>query len=226
MIVNGDFDQRCAVHGGQAAWLPSPLAGVDRIMLDRIGAEVARATSLVRYAPESSFSPHVHAGGEEFLVLEGVFQDEHGDFPVGSYVRNPPQTAHTPGSDKGCVIFVKLWQFDPADRTPVCIDTTAASADDSARSKRADRLLLHEDTRESVQMVWLDAGTPLELEAPGGMEVLVVAGGFEEAGEEFSKWSWLRLPCGYKGLLRAGNGGAVLWTKRGHLHPPIAGPQP
>jgi hypothetical protein len=63
-------------------------------MLDRIGDEVARATSIVRYAPASHFSPHVHDGGEEFLVLEGTFQDEHGDYPVGSYVRNPPTSVN------------------------------------------------------------------------------------------------------------------------------------
>ena len=68
-------------------------------------------------------APSVHTGGEEFFVLEGVFQDEHGDFPAGSYIRNPPNSKHTPGSELGCTIFVKLWQFDLADRTHVRIDT-------------------------------------------------------------------------------------------------------
>jgi len=94
-----------------------PMWGLN--MLDRIGDEVARATTIVRYAPNSHFSSHVHSGGEEFIVLEGVFQDEHGDFPAGSYVRNPPTSSHTPGSEPGCVIFVKLWQYDLDDRTPV-----------------------------------------------------------------------------------------------------------
>jgi anti-sigma factor ChrR (cupin superfamily) len=83
------------------------MPGVHRRMLDRIGGEVARATSIVRYAPASHFSPHIHDGGEEFLVLEGTFQDEHGGYPVGSYVRNPPTSSHTPGSSVGCTIFVK-----------------------------------------------------------------------------------------------------------------------
>ena len=83
---------------------------VERRMLDRIGEEVARTTSVVRYAPQSRFSPHTHGGGGEFLVLDGVFQDEHGDFPI----RNPPTSSHTSGSAPGCTIFVKLWQFDPA----------------------------------------------------------------------------------------------------------------
>ena len=104
MDLNPDFTARAAVHGAALPWVSSPIAGVERRMLDRIGEEVARATTIVRYAPESRFSPHVHGGGEEFIVLEGVFQDEHGDFPAGSYIRNPPQSRHTPGSKPGCTI--------------------------------------------------------------------------------------------------------------------------
>ncbi len=111
MELNADFAQRTLVHSHDVAWKASPMAGVDRRMLDRIGDEVARATSIVRYAPGSQFSAHTHTGGEEFIVLEGVFQDEHGDYPAGTYVRNPPTTAHTPGAAEGCVIFVKLWQL-------------------------------------------------------------------------------------------------------------------
>ena len=90
MELNADFTKRAAVHGAGIPWLPSPVAGVERRMLDRVGDEVARATTIVRYAPGSRFSAHTHGGGEEFLVLEGVFTDEHGDYPTGSYVRNPP----------------------------------------------------------------------------------------------------------------------------------------
>lgn len=122
MELNSDFTKRVVVHGDLLKWQPSPMAGVERRMLDRIGDEVARATSIVRYAPNSKFSPHVHDGGEEFIVLEGVFQDEHGDYPVGSYIRNPPQSSHTPGSKDGCVIFVKLWQFDQRDRHEVRVN--------------------------------------------------------------------------------------------------------
>ena len=127
MNLNSDFGTRAAVHAARLDWTPSPIPGVDRRMLDRIGDEVARATSIVRYAPHSRFAPHTHGGGEEFLVLEGVFQDEHGDYPTGTYVRNPPTSSHTPGSEPGCTIFVKLWQFDPDDRTPVRIDTSGLS---------------------------------------------------------------------------------------------------
>ena len=96
------------VHGSAEPYVPSPMPGVDRRPLDRIGGEVARATSIVRYAPGSAFSPHTHRGGEEFFVISGTFSDEHGDFGPGSYVRNPPGSSHTPSSLPGCEIFVKV----------------------------------------------------------------------------------------------------------------------
>ena len=138
MELNADFAQRVVVHSEDLDWQASPMAGVSRRMLDRIGGEVARATSIVRYDPGSKFSPHVHTGGEEFLVLDGVFQDEHGDFPAGSYIRNPPQSRHTPGSEPGCTILVKLWQFDPEDRTHVRIDM--GKIGHGCRSRPAGRL--------------------------------------------------------------------------------------
>lgn len=122
MHLDADFGRRTVVHAGRLDWVASPIPGVHRRMLDRIGEEIARATSVVRYAPASHFSPHVHDGGEGFLVLGGVFQEEHGNYPAGSYIRNPPTSSHTPGSAVGCTIFVKLWQFDPADRTGATSD--------------------------------------------------------------------------------------------------------
>src|SRR5262249_8051289 len=108
------------------------MAGVERRMLDRIGDEVARATSIARYAPGSRFSPHTHGGGEDFLVLKAIFQNEHGQFPPGSYIRNPPTSRHTPSSATGCILFVKLWQFDPADRTEVKLNPAAMAYEAAA----------------------------------------------------------------------------------------------
>src|SRR5262245_52336040 len=120
-LVNADFTQRVVIDTTRMPWIPSPLPGVERRMLDRIGGEVARATSIVRYAPRSVFSPHEHALGEEFLVLEGIFSDESGDFPPGTYVRNPPGSRHSPSSAPGCVIFVKLRQMPSDERQRVVI---------------------------------------------------------------------------------------------------------
>jgi len=123
MNLNDDFSLRIVARAADAVWTPSPLPGVERRMLDRVGDEVARATSLVRYAPGSRFDRHVHGGGEEILVLEGVFSDETGEYPAGTYLRHPPGSSHAPSSREGCLLFVKLWQFDPADTQSVRIDT-------------------------------------------------------------------------------------------------------
>ncbi len=80
MQLHADLKQRAVIHAAQQDWQASPMPGVARRMLHRVGDEVAQATSIVRYAPGSHFSAHTHTGGEEFLVLQGVFQDEHGDF--------------------------------------------------------------------------------------------------------------------------------------------------
>lgn len=186
-------------------------------MLDRLGDEVARATTIVRYAASSRFSPHVHAGGEEFLVLEGVFQDEHGDFPPGSYVRNPPRTRHTPRSETGCTIFVKLWQFDPMDETQLRLDTTELPFVGDPERPGVEVLQLFRDGREDVRIERWGPGATVVLDAPGGMEVLVLEGSFVEAGEEFVPHSWLRLPRGSESRATVGEHGARVWIKRGHL---------
>lgn len=223
MELNANFEERVAVHGAQVPWLASPMAGVERRMLDRIGEEVARATTIVRYAPNSHFSPHVHTGGEEFLVLEGVFQDEHGDFPAGSYVRNPPQSSHTPGSAPGCTIFVKLWQFDLDDRTEVRADTTGMPYVADPSRSGVEVMALHKDEREEVCLERWDGGSVVEIDAPGGAELLVLDGTFTESGEVFAEQSWLRLPCRSRTVATAGEDGARVWIKRGHLAEP---PQP
>ncbi|MGF1476963.1 MAG: cupin domain-containing protein [Geminicoccaceae bacterium] len=217
MELNADFTRRASAHADSLPWQPSPMAGVSRRMLDRIGDEVARATSIVRYDPESRFSPHVHEGGEEFIVLEGVFQDEHGDFPAGAYVRNPPQSRHTPGSEPGCTIMVKLWQFDPADRTHVRIDMNKIGSVPDSDRPGVSITPLYRDPREDVRLETWAPGKELALDTRGGAELFVLAGGFEQDGERFERHSWLRLPINADAEARAGPDGARVWIKTGHL---------
>ncbi|HQU69521.1 MAG TPA: cupin domain-containing protein [Albidovulum sp.] len=225
MNVNADFFLRVAVHAADAPWVPSPMPGVDRRMLDRIGGEVARATTVVRYAPHSRFSAHVHTGGEEYLVLDGVFQDEHGDFPIGTYVRNPPGSRHTPRADNGATILVKLWQFDPSDRTQVVIPSTDRQPT-ATDCDGVEQIALYEDSHERVRIELWQPDTKVQLAGHQGMEVFVVAGGFTEAGEEFGPNDWLRLPAGHVSNALAGKDGARLWIKSGHLAQTPKAPRP
>lgn len=217
MQLNADFTKRVVVHAARQNWIASPMAGVERRMLDRIGDEVARATSIVRYAPDSHFSPHVHEEGEEFLVLDGVFEDEHGKFPAGSYIRNPPQSRHTPGSADGCTIFVKLRQFDPADRTDVRLDTNGLPMLDVPGRPGVKAASLFHDRREDVRLEQWSAGVTVTLESVGGMEALVLEGSFQLLSETFRPQSWLRLPIGDRTTAVAGSEGCRVWLKEGHL---------
>src|ERR1700760_2607826 len=216
MNLNADFAARAAVHAARLDWTPSPIPGVDRRMLDRIGDEVARATSIVRYAPHSHFSPHTHGGGEEFLVLDGVFQDEHGDYPPRTYVRNPT-SRHTPGSEPGCTLFVKLWQFDPDDRTPVRIDTSDLSFLPAPDLRGIEFAVLYDSAWELVLLERWAPGIRIAVPIPAGIELLVLDDGFTEGGEEFTQYSWLRLPAGSEFRAAAGPQGCRLWVKSGHL---------
>jgi hypothetical protein len=214
MRLNADFTQRVLMRAGDTPWVPSPMPGVERKMLDRIGDEVARATSIVRYAPGSAFSPHVHDGGEEFVVLDGVFQDEHGDFPKGTYVRNPPTSRHTPAAAQGAVILVKLHQFDPGDRTEVTVDTQALPTTTEPGLRRA---LLHRDSREVVCIETWDPGAHICRALPGGAELFILEGTAAEHRDMLARWDWLRLPPGAMLDARAGPEGTRLWIKTGHL---------
>src|SRR5271167_3942422 len=217
MELNADFSQRVVVHAAQLPWVASPMAGVERRMLDRIGDEVARATSIVRYAPGSHFSAHTHGGGEEFLVLTGVFEDEHGEFPAGSYIRNPPTSKHTPGSAPGCILFVKLWQFDLSDRTQVGINSGPMPYRPATGRPGVELIPLFCDSREDVRLERWAPGAAITMTMPGGAEVLVLDGGFDEGGERFEAQSWLRLPAGSTLAAKAGPEGCKVWVKTGHL---------
>ncbi len=217
MQHNADFSARVVIDSDALKWQDSPMPGVRRRILDRIGGEVARATTVVQYAPGSQFSPHVHTGGEEFIVLDGVFQDEHGDFPAGSYIRNPPQSSHTPGSNAGCVIFVKLWQFDLNDRTHVCTDITSAPLAVDPDQAGVHTNTLFEDSHELVRVQNWAADANVSVDTSGGAELFVLDGTFTEGVDSLVKHCWMRIPVDGSFNARAGSSGATVWIKTGHL---------
>jgi anti-sigma factor ChrR (cupin superfamily) len=221
--LNADFQARAVMHAADMPWVPSPTPGVDRRMLDRVGGEIARATSIVRYAPGSRFPSHVHAGGEEFLVLDGVFSDETGDMPPGTYVRNPPGTSHAPSSSTGCTLFVKLWQFAASDQTPVRLDTVDQPVNVSGE-QGDEAAILHCDLHEEVRIEGWSSGALIERALAGGGEFLVLDGRFESEREVFRRWSWLRLPSGSEFRAVIGADGCRVWVKTGHLVHPIVRP--
>ena len=206
MKLNADYALPALVDSGALPWTKSPMAGVERRMLERDGDEVARATSLVRYAPGSSFSAHTHGAGEEFLVLEGVFSDETGDFPAGFYVRNAPGSRHTPSSAPGAVIFVKLRQMPPQETAMVRIDTRNRSLWHAA-GICVEELVLFDAPWERVVMRRLEPGYVGAAEAlPRGGEFFVVSGFLIVDGTPQPAGTWLRLPAGTQVTLASAEG--------------------
>ncbi|UUX48280.1 cupin domain-containing protein [Nisaea acidiphila] len=218
MEINADFSSFVATDSNLLPWVPSPMAGVDRRMLDRIGDEVARATTIVRYAAGSKFSAHTHGGGEEFLVLDGTFSDEHGDYGPGMYVRNPVGSSHSPFTRAGCTIFVKLWQMREDDQEFVRIDTRAQDARwEEGAAEGISVLPLFDAEDEHVYLTRYGAGAaqpPFEM--PGGGEFLVLEGAVESDGVRHETGSWLRFPKGARATFTAPEM-ALVWTKTGHL---------
>jgi anti-sigma factor ChrR (cupin superfamily) len=217
MNLNNDFKLRVVQHAADAAWTPSPLPGVDRRMLDRVGDEVARATSIVRYAAASRFDEHVHHGGEEILVLDGVFSDEHGDYPAGTYLRNPPGTRHAPFSREGCTLFVKLWQFAANDLTPIRINTkTAAFRPGLVTGLTV--LPLHEHNGVSTALVRWAPQTQFNMHMhPGGEEILVLDGVFRDEEGSYPAGTWLRNPRWSRHTPYTEAEGALIYVKVGAI---------
>ena len=206
--LNADTDVAVLIHGATQRWVPSPAPGIERKLLERVGGEVALATSIVRYAPGSRFSPHVHGAGEEFLVLEGVFSDEHGDYPPLTYVRNPPGSQHTPRSSAGCTIFVKLRQMSAAARQRVAVH---------ARYQPGLQTL-HRGSKVAVELHCLPANGSLSLDArSGGEELFVFEGSAHAPGVDLARWSWWRRPPSAGEMTLTSTTGAIVWRKRGHL---------
>ena len=217
MNLNQDFTKRVVLSAVDAAWTASPLAGVDRRMLDRVGGEVARATSIVRYAPGSKFDRHVHEGGEEIFVLQGVFSDEHGDYPAGTYLRNPPGTSHAPFSPDGCLLFVKLRQFSRGDHQQVKVDTST-SAWYPGLVPGLSVMPLHEHEGVNTALVRWAPNTRFNTHTHlGGEEILVLAGTFRDENGEYPPGTWLRSPRASRHTPYTGAEGALIYVKVGAI---------
>jgi len=192
-MLNMDLTQRIAVNTNEMNWLTSPSPDVLRKPLEREAKESGHTTSIVTYKEGASFPRHKHPLGEEIFVLEGIFSDENGDYPAGSYLRNPPNSFHSPFSQKGCVIFVKLNQFDKQDDRSVVVDTTTAQWQDGIGGLKV--MSLHEFEHEHVALVKWPAGEKFQPHTHfGGEEILVLSGEFKDEYGSYPANTWIRSP--------------------------------
>ena len=216
--LNADLKLSALADTSAMDWQPSPSPSVWRKRLDLFGGEKSRVTSIVRYDAKSEFPEHSHPEGEEILVLKGIFSDEHGDYPAGTYLLNPPGFRHAPRSRKGCILFVKLRQYGGERRNHVVIDTGKTKWEPGpVPGIDVMSLYRHNAHPETMDLVHISAGATLaRREYPGGVEVYVTEGGFKFGGKEYKQGSWLRTPDGGEFGARATKA-CTFYRKCGHL---------
>ncbi len=209
------FEERVVIHTEAQNWRPSPMPGVWRKPLAREEAERGHATSIVRYDPGAAFSRHEHPGGEEILVLDGVFSDEHGDFGPGTYFRNPPGSGHAPFSRQGCELLVKLHQFSDGDMRHVCVTTHDAAWQPGEGKVKV--LPLHEFEQERVALMHWPAGARFRRHAhTKGEEIYVLSGELLDEHGRYPAGTWLRSPhlSEHQPYVETDT---LIWIKTGHL---------
>ncbi|EPM6961586.1 cupin domain-containing protein [Vibrio alginolyticus] len=214
-MLNMDFSKRIVIDTAQQEWIASPSKGVWRKPLEREAKESGHTTSVVKYKPNSQFSTHPHPQGEEILVLEGVFSDEYGDYPAGTYLRNPPGSQHAPFSKEGYVILVKLNQFESEDLETVRINTNQASWQSGVGGLQV--MPLHNFEHEHVALVKWPKGEKFQPHRHfGGEEIFVLSGEFRDELGTYPALSWIRSPHMSEHFPFVEQE-TIIWVKTGHL---------
>ncbi len=215
--INGDLNARACEDTRSMEWSPSPSGSVWRKRVHRVGpVESGQVTSVVRYEPGATFPAHDHPGGEEILVLDGVFSDEHGDWPAGTYLLNPDGFRHAPFSECGCLLWVKLRQYPGKDRTHVVQDTYSARWATGGDPRRA-LLPLYQQAgfRDSMRLERWAPGTDRGLiRYSRGVEIFALDGSFQDDAGRYRTGAWLRLPPGDAHRPRTDDG-CTLYVKEG-----------
>ena len=215
MNINTDYSQRMVINHHDLLWISSPELGVDRRMLERAGDEVAKATSIGRYLPGSKFETHTHEFGEELFVLDGVFSDETGDYPAGTYIMNPPGSAHTPFSESGCTLFAKLRHLGPDQIERQVINTNTTQWFQGMVPGLNVMPLMQQGTGSTL-VRWAPQTYFNAHKHYGGEEIFVIDGVFEDEYGRYPSGSWIRSPhmSGHQPFSKEG---CTIFVKTGHL---------
>ena len=214
-MLNMDFTKRVVIETAQQEWIGSPEEGVWRKPLEREAAEHGYTSSIVKFDAGSSFKTHAHPRGEEIFVLAGVFSDENGDYPAGTYIRNPPGSHHAPFSNEGCTLFVKLDQFDKNDLTEVKINTHETPWRPGIGGLEV--MSLHEYKHEHVALVKWPKNEKFQPHRHfGGEEVFTLTGTFMDEYGEYPQGTWIRSPhlSAHDPFVKEET---IIWVKTGHL---------
>ena len=207
-MINADLSVPVIVRSAAMDWTPSPSPHVLRKRFFLRGpAEAGQVTSLVKYLPGAEFPSHGHPDGEEILVLDGVFSDQTGDWPAGSWLLNPEGFAHGPWSAEGCLLFVRLRQYPGR-----CQQTVTFGEPEWQRL--TDRVLLaSEQTMKRICVLAPDQS--LQLAGTGGVEGFVLDGHLKLDVAPLEAFDWFRVPAGERITLESE--GCALYLDEGSV---------
>jgi anti-sigma factor ChrR (cupin superfamily) len=215
MNINADYSKKVVINHHDLPWVQSPEYGVERRMLERVGGEVAKATSIVRYQPGAIFQSHTHDFGEEILVLEGILSDECGDYPAGTYIMNPPGSSHAPFSKSGCTLFVKLRHLG-SDQTEREVTDTKSALWLQGMVQGLHVMPLMRQGTGSTLVRWAPGTYFNPHKHYGGEEIFVVDGVFEDEHGRYPAGTWIRSP--HMSLHQPfSKEGCIIFVKTGHL---------
>jgi len=215
MNINIDYSKRVVINHHDLPWIQSPESGVERRILERMGNEVAKATSIVRYQPNSKFQSHTHDFGEEIFVLDGVFSDETGSYSAGTYIMNPPGSSLAPFSQSGCTLFVKLRYLGTDQAQREVVDTKTAPWF-QGMVPGLSVLPLMKQGSGSTLVRWAPQTFFNPHRHYGGEEIFVVDGVFEDEHGHYPAGSWIRSP--HMSLHQPfSKEGCTIFVKTGHL---------
>lgn len=217
--INGDLRVRAVADTTRMEWAPAPSGSVWRKRVHLVGPpESGQVTSVVRYEPRSRFPAHDHPEGEEILVLDGVFSDEHGDWPAGTFLLNPEGFRHAPFSGPGCVLFVKLRQFPGRERRHVVVDTHKLGWEPSSIPAVTCKAVYQQAGFSDLTRLehWEPQADLGVISYEQGAELFVLEGEFTDEAGAYRAGCWLRLPAGSKHHPRSARG-CTLYVKRSGL---------
>jgi anti-sigma factor ChrR (cupin superfamily) len=214
--LHHDLSLRAVVDSTALPWVSSPVADVQRRMIERDGGEVARATSVVHYAAGARFDPHSHELGEEVFVLEGELADELGVYGPGTYIKNPPGSVHAPYSATGCTLFVKLRHLAIDDAQRVVVDTRSAVWHPGMVAGLSVLPLAAFRVQHTALVRWAPGTVFSRHRHFGGEEIFVIDGTFEDDQGRYAKGTWLRSPHLSEHTPFSREGCTIL-VKTGHL---------
>ena len=217
--IHGDLKALCSQDTAKMAWTASPSGTVWRKRVHLVGpAESGQVTSVVRYERNSNFPEHDHPGGEEILVLDGIFSDQQGDWPAGTFLLNPEGFRHAPFSRDGCVLLVKLRQYPGPDRLQVATNTDLLAWQQTAiQGVSSKPLYTQSGYTDCVELQkWETDTDPGVTGYPGGAEIFVISGSFADENGRYTEGYWLRFPCDATHHPHTSTG-CILYVKKGGL---------